>query len=60
VLDGRRSLADAACIHYALSWSAGEFELVTCEVDGPDRLQTSTTHLLLEGARMLDEERRSS
>jgi DNA-binding response OmpR family regulator len=57
-LDGRRRLLDADCVYYALSWSAGDFELVTCAVDGEDRIQTSTTHLLLEGARLLDEDRR--
>jgi hypothetical protein len=31
---------------------------MTCVVEGPDRVQTSTTTLLLEGARRLDEHRR--
>jgi DNA-binding response OmpR family regulator len=57
-LDGRRQLVDAACVYYTLSWGAGDFELVTCAVDGPDRIGESTTHLLLEGARLLDEDRR--
>jgi len=57
-LDGRRRLVDADCVHYALTWAAGDFDLVTCPVEGPDRMQTSTTHLLLEAARLLDEDRR--
>jgi DNA-binding response OmpR family regulator len=57
-LDGVRPACDAACVFQTLSWTRGDFELVTCQVDAADRVQTSTTHLLLEGARLLDEDRR--
>jgi len=57
-LDGRRRVADAECVYYALGWSAGDFELETCAVEGPDRIQRPTTQLLLEAARLLDEDRR--
>jgi DNA-binding response OmpR family regulator len=49
---------DAKCIPHLLRWGAGDFEFLACEVDGPDRLQSSMTHLLLEGARFLDESER--
>nr|HEX4316920.1 response regulator [Kofleriaceae bacterium] len=46
---------DAECIYFLLTWSAGEFEFITCLVEGVDRVNVSTTHLLMEGARLLDE-----
>jgi DNA-binding response OmpR family regulator len=46
---------DADCIYHLLTWSAGEFEFVSCLVEGVDRVNASTTHLLMEGARRLDE-----
>jgi hypothetical protein len=54
-LDDRPEPVDAECVYYLLAWSTGGFELVTCEVEGVDRVQTSTMNLLLEGARRLDE-----
>jgi DNA-binding response OmpR family regulator len=46
---------DAECIYFLLTWGAGEFEFITCLVEGVDRVNVSTTHLLMEGARLLDE-----
>jgi CheY-like chemotaxis protein len=46
---------DADCVYHLLGWSNGTFELIACEVEGADRVQTSTMNLLLEGARRLDE-----
>jgi DNA-binding response OmpR family regulator len=54
-LDDRGDPVDAECIYYLLGWSGGGFELATCDVEGVDRVQTSTMNLLLEGARRLDE-----
>jgi two-component system OmpR family response regulator len=56
-LDGRDEPVDAECIYYLLTWTAGEFEFISCLVEGADRVDVSTTHLLIEGARLLDEER---
>lgn len=56
--DERGRADDARCIPILLRWEAGEFELVACEVDGPDRFETSMTHILLEGARLADESER--
>jgi DNA-binding response OmpR family regulator len=46
---------DTACVYQLLTWAGGEFELTTCIVEGPDRIGVSTTHLLMEGARRIDE-----
>lgn len=54
-LDNAADPVDAECIYHLLGWSAGTFELITCDVEGADRVQTSTMNLLLEGARRLDE-----
>jgi DNA-binding response OmpR family regulator len=56
-LDDRDEPVDAECIYYLLTWTAGEFEFISCLVEGADRVSVSTTHLLIEGARLIDEER---
>jgi len=54
-LEDQDEPVDAECIYYLLTWAAGEFELISCLVEGDDRVNISTTHLLIEGARLLDE-----
>lgn len=54
-LDDRDDPVDADCVYLLLTWSSGEFEFVTCVVEGDDRVNVSTTHLLMEGARLMDE-----
>ncbi len=54
-LEQAEAPVDAECIYYLLTWSAGEFEFVTCVVEGHDRINETTTHLLMEGARLIDE-----
>ena len=44
-------------MYYLLTWGAGEFEFVMCLVEGADRVNVSTTHLLMEAARIMDESR---
>src|SRR5262245_63682245 len=56
-LDNAEEPVDAECIYYLLTWGAGEFEFVMCLVEGSDRVNVSTTHLLMEGARLMDESR---
>jgi DNA-binding response OmpR family regulator len=56
-LDDAEDPVDAECIYYLLTWGAGEFEFVACLVEGVDRINVSTTHLLMEGARLMDEAR---
>ncbi len=46
---------DAQCVYFLLTWPAGEFEFVSCLVEGVDRVNETTTHLLMEGARLIDE-----
>ncbi|HEX2691548.1 MAG TPA: response regulator [Kofleriaceae bacterium] len=59
-LDDAEEPVDAECIYYLLTWGAGEFEFVMCLVEGSDRVNVSTTHLLMEGARLMDESRQPS
>ena len=47
---------DAECIYQALRWKTGDFDFVAKAVDVPDRIKASTTHLLMEGARLMDED----
>lgn len=56
-LEDREEPVDAECVYYLLTWAVGEFEFVACLVEGVDRVNVSTTHLLMEGARLIDEER---
>jgi DNA-binding response OmpR family regulator len=49
---------DAECVYHLLTWPAGEFEFTACLVEGEDRIGSSTTALLMEAARRMDEARR--
>ncbi len=55
-LDDTEEPVDAECVYYLLTWGAGEFEFISCLVEGVDRVNVSTTHLLMEGARLIDEQ----
>jgi hypothetical protein len=46
---------DAECVYYLLKWTEGRFEFKPGEVATEDRVGASTTQLLMEGARRLDE-----
>ncbi|MEO7733647.1 MAG: response regulator, partial [Kofleriaceae bacterium] len=59
-LDDAEEPVDAECVYYLLTWGAGEFEFIACLVEGVDRVNVSTTHLLMEGARLMDESREPS
>lgn len=59
-LDDNEEPVDAECVYYLLTWGAGEFEFVACVVEGVDRVNVSTTHLLMEGARLMDEAKEPS
>lgn len=48
-------LEDAECVYYLLKWAEGRFEFKPGEVGMEDRVGQSTTQLLMEGARRLDE-----
>jgi DNA-binding response OmpR family regulator len=59
-LDDSDDPVDAECVYYLLTWGGGEFEFIACLVEGVDRVNVSTTHLLMEGARLIDEETQPS
>lgn len=53
--DGRAEPRGAEVIYELLRWTKGKFDFSTLEVDMDDEIQATTTHLMLEGARRLDE-----
>jgi CheY-like chemotaxis protein len=55
-IDDADEPVDAECVYYLLTWGAGDFEFIACLVEGVDRVNVSTTHLLMEAARLIDEE----
>ena len=59
-LDTADEPVDAECVYYLLTWGSGEFEFTACLVEGADRVAVSTTHLLMEGARLIDEQNEPS
>jgi len=59
-LDQQEDPVDAECVYYLLTWGAGEFEFIACVVEGVDRVNSTTTHLLMEGARLMDEAQQPS
>jgi DNA-binding response OmpR family regulator len=54
-LRDRSELDDVSCVRRAMTWRSGDFLFVACDVAVPDRVGISTTHLLLESARLTDE-----
>ena len=51
---------NAGCIYELLGWTSGTFRFARAEVEVDDEVQASTTHLLIEGARRLDEQTRET
>ena len=51
-LDGRQS------VYAALAWTKGKFSFSAMEVDMEDEIKSTTTGLLMEGARIMDEDNR--
>ena len=45
----------AEAVYFLLTWSAGRFDFSVVDVDMEDEVQATTTHLLMEGARLIDE-----
>jgi DNA-binding response OmpR family regulator len=45
----------APAVYQMLTWGAGAFDFLAGDVGGVDEIQASTTYLLMEGARRLDE-----
>lgn len=57
-LDARPDLDGHQAVFAMLTWRAGAFSFNAMEVDMEDTIRTSTTHLLMEGARLIDEAKR--
>ncbi len=54
-LDSSPDLSERECVYHMLAWKAGTFSFSATTVDVEDTVQSSTTHLLMEGARLIDE-----
>jgi len=52
--DGR-PLENAPAIYEMLRWGEGRFDFANAAVEGDDVIAASTTYLLMEGARLIDE-----
>jgi len=48
----------AECVYHLLTWVDGRFDFSAVEVEMDDEVNSSTTHLLMEGARLIDEQNR--
>ena len=59
-LDARPDLDGRQSVYAMLMWRAGAFSFNAMEVDMEDTVQSSTTHLLMEGARLIDEANRDA
>lgn len=54
-LDEKPDLDGKQCVYTMLAWKAGTFSFSATRVDMEDTINSSTTHLLMEGARLIDE-----
>jgi len=54
-LDGKDQPKNEDCIYFMLEWTAGFFEFQEVHVEATAEITTSTTHMLMEGARRIDE-----
>jgi hypothetical protein len=55
-MDKQSAPCNAECVYEVLRWSDGQFEFSGLDVDMEDEIQATTTHLLMEGARRIDEQ----
>jgi len=55
MIDGADKAKDAEAIFQMLTWNEGEFHFSYLDVEMEDQVKSSTTHLLMEGARRIDE-----
>jgi hypothetical protein len=56
-IEGRRRARGKDAVFELLGWDQGQFELWQATVDGPNEVGATTTFLLMEGLRRLDEAR---
>lgn len=57
-VDNRGELDGRASVYTMLTWRAGAFSFNAMEVEMADTVNSTTTHLLMEGARLMDESNR--
>lgn len=57
-LDAEPDVGGRECVYAMLRWQRGRFSFDAMEVDMEDTIHTSTTSLLMEGARLMDEANR--
>jgi CheY-like chemotaxis protein len=48
----------AEAVYHMLTWAEGRFDFSAVEVEMDDEVKSTTTHLLMEGARLIDEGKR--
>lgn len=54
-IEADKGTRDAHAIYEMLQWAKGTFAFEAGEVSGEDRIERSTSFLLMEGARIVDE-----
>jgi len=60
LIDGQSAPRGAACVYHLLGWADGRFDFSALDVDMDDEVRQSTTQLLIEAAKRIDEANRSS
>lgn len=55
---GESNMPEKESVYEMLGWKAGTFSFNAMEVEMEDMIKSSTTHLLMEGARLIDEANR--
>ena len=59
-VDGAPIPVNEECVYLLLEWATGSFEFTAGEVTEPPQIHVTTTHLLMEGARRIDESSRKA
>ncbi len=59
-VDGAPVPVHEECVYLLLEWATGSFEFTACEIAEPPQIHVTTTHLLMEGARRIDESSRKA
>lgn len=54
-IEGQTAPVNAESVYHMLTWAQGRFEFEVHQVDPSDEVGYTTTHLLMEGARRMDE-----
>ncbi len=54
-IEGKSTPTNEDCVYHMLTWSTGAFEFDATDVEMDDEINSTTTHLLMEGARRIDE-----